>query len=223
MTDCIVYFVKYPEPGQVKTRLAREATPQLAAEFYRTFAADKLAELARTPGTDLIICFDPPDREMDMRDWLGPGIYEPQRGADLGTRMESALAHAFVQGYERAVLVGSDVPGLTPEVVRDGLDRLNESTAVLGPAEDGGYYLIGFHRDGYVPEVFQGMTWSRNDVLEKTMAKLHGMGMECARTYRLADMDTLDDLRSLIEKGNCDSMEGECLDLARQLINCEQS
>lgn len=217
MTDCVLYFVKYPEPGKVKTRLARHGSSELAAAFYRALASAKHAELQATTDATLLTCFTPDNRSEDVAEWLGAGDFLPQGDGDLGERMERAFCAAFDQGCRRAVLVGSDIPGLTPAIVRHGLDALDASTVALGPARDGGYYLIGFHRDGFEPELLRNMAWSRDDVLERTVNRLSGLGLKRALTDRLPDMDTIEDLASLVTLGEGGPLRGEVLELARQL------
>ncbi len=173
MSDCILYFVKYPHPGEVKTRLADGCSAELAAEFYRVFARKKLVEIAGTPKADVFVCYFPETMRRETVEWLGASHkYISQKGADLGRRMENAFREVFFMGYDRVVLVGSDIPGLTPDILRAGLDSLNAGSACIGPAGDGGYYLVGFHRHSFVPEVFHDMQWSREEVGQRTVNRL---------------------------------------------------
>ena len=217
MKSCILYFVKYPEPGTVKTRLARGATPELAAEFYRTFAADKLMELAETEEADVLVCFAPEAKRREVAEWLPGFQLFAQKGDDLGGRMENAFRHAFRQGCDRAILVGSDVPGLTPELMRRGFESLTPESAALGPAEDGGYYLIGFHREGFAPEPLRNMEWSRDDVFQRTKTRLLELGLRCKELERLSDIDTPDDLVALVKGGVDGPLSGKSLELAKRL------
>jgi rSAM/selenodomain-associated transferase 1 len=218
MSDCVLFFVKYPEPGAVKTRLAVDSSPELAAEFYKVFVEEKLAELAGSVDAEIIVFFAPETARRAMGDWLGTGRrYIAQKGADLGRRMENGFREAFFMGYERVVLVGSDIPGLTPDLLAQGLTPLTPERASLGPAEDGGYYLIGFHRKGFVPEVFRDMAWSERDVLQVTLRRLAQAGRACVELDPLEDVDTLEDLQTMVALGRSGPLRGRSMELAKRL------
>lgn len=218
MSGCILFFVKYPEPGEVKTRLAEEATPELAAEFYKVFVQEKLAELEAGCDHDIIVFFTPEQNGKAMPDWLGPDYrYLAQKGAELGRRMENAFREAFFMGYERVILAGSDIPGLTPAILDDGLAALTPETASIGPADDGGYYCIGFHKKGFSPKVFSNMQWSNDDVFQRTVNRLSDMGMEVVELARLEDTDTIEDVETLVALGTAGPLGGKALAAARKL------
>jgi len=218
MKACILFFVKYPEPGEVKTRLAEETSPELAAEFYSVFAKEKLAELSAGCDADVLIFYAPETARNDMADWLGPEHrYLAQKGVDLGRRMENGFREAFFMGYEAGVLVGSDIPGLSPEIIREGLESLTPETVSIGPADDGGYYLIGFHKGGFKPDVFRNMPWSTEDVLQYTANRLEDMGMERVELVRLEDTDTLEDVETLAALGTVGPLGGNALAVAKKL------
>lgn len=218
MSDCILYFVKYPHPGEVKTRLADGCSAELAAEFYRVFARKKLIEIAVTPKADMFVCYFPETMRRETVEWLGASHkYISQKGADLGRRMENAFREVFFMGYDRVVLVGSDIPGLTPDILRAGLDSLNAGSACIGPAGDGGYYLVGFHRHSFVPEVFHDMQWSREEVGQRTVNRFAALDVECTRLEPLDDIDTIRDLEEMVALGENGSLKGEVLELAQRL------
>lgn len=218
MKDCLLFFVKYPEPGTVKTRLARDASPELAADFYATFVEEKFEELVSGCDCDVIVCFAPEKAKQAMRDWLGEEHrYIGQKGTGLGRRMENGFREAFLMGYDRVVLAGSDIPGLTPAIIREGLDLLTPDSCSLGPADDGGYYLIGFHRNGFVPEVFQCSEWSHDMVLQKTMNTLEDAQKEITQLKPLEDTDTMEDVETLATLGNISGFGPRSLAMARKL------
>jgi rSAM/selenodomain-associated transferase 1 len=221
MSDCILFFVKYPEPGAVKTRLAEGSSPELAAAFYQALVEDKLAELdglAQARYTELIVCYAPLTAGADMERWLGTAHrLLPQKGSDLGRRMENGFREAFFMGHERVVLAGSDIPGLTPEIIRQGLEGLTPDRAVIGPAEDGGYYLIGFHRAGFAPGVFRDMAWSEGSVYRQTLARLAEAGLAWTELAHLDDLDTLEDLQTMVALGRSGPLRGRLMELAVRL------
>lgn len=204
MTDtCILFFVKYPQPGKVKTRLGEVIGPETAARLYALFVEDMLRGLDALP-SDLRVCYLPqPDTEDGgMRErfaqWLGEGrAYYPQRGEHLGERMSDAMEAAFADGYARVVLMGSDIPDFPPELVHKALLDLDRKDAAIGPAYDGGYYLIGFRRETFFPEVFQGILWGEADVFRPTMERLRLRRLDVLRLPDWNDVDTIWDLNIL--------------------------
>lgn len=121
-----------------------------------------------------------------------------QRGDDLGAKMEDALSVLFRLGYSRAVIVGTDLPALPESVYDEAFDRLARHDLVLGPSLDGGYYLIGLSRTA--PELFRDIPWSTPDVLARTQAKAHALGLKVALLSPQRDVDTIDDLLILIRE-----------------------
>lgn len=219
MRDCLLYFVRYPEPGRVKTRLARASSPERAAAFYAAMAEDLLARLAGGIGADVAVCFTPSSRGPEVRAWLGPErTFLAQRGKGLGERMANAFADAFSRGYDRVVLTGSDIPGLTPCIVSEAFGSLTPGRAVLGPARDGGYYLVGFHRDGFAPEVFEESAWGGAGVYARAVERLASAGKAVAALEPLADVDTVDDLRAMLASDGC-PLSGRVRRLARAVAD----
>ena len=131
--------------------------------------------------------------EDEMRSWLGDAFeYRPQGAGDLGRRMNRALAEALDQGCQRVVLVGSDLPDLTPEILLESLAALGRCDLALGPAKDGGYYLIGLSRPA--PELFSGVDWGQDSVLARTLEKARTAGLSCQVLGELCDVDRPEDL-----------------------------
>ena len=190
----VLLFIKALVKGQVKSRLAAGVGSDAALELYERFVLDTIDKigLLRIP---FRTCFFPPHAEEAMRAWLGnEHDYSPQEGNDLGERMESAFARAFSEGYTRAVLIGSDIPELTTVMLSQALSSLDTHDAVLGPAADGGYYLIGFTSLTFQPAVFHGIAWGRNTVRTETLARLARSNLRVHLLAELNDVDTRDDL-----------------------------
>lgn len=216
--ECVIFFVKLPVPGEVKTRLAEDTSPEGAARFYAVFAEEKLAELKGGCAADIIVCFTPEAARAEVAEWLGPDHrYIAQKGADFGRRMENAFREVFFMGYERAVLAGSDIPGLTPVILSDALESLTPETACLGPAEDGGYYCIGFHKQGFTPEVFRNMEWSTPEVFQRTVNQFDALGRKWVELVQLDDTDTLEDVETLVALGRSGPLGGKALETAKKL------
>jgi rSAM/selenodomain-associated transferase 1 len=189
----LLVFLKHPTPGRVKTRLAAAVGPEAAADIYRACVELTLERLrALAPQTTL--CVDPPDALEPVRAWLGAGWeLRPQIGSTLGKRLADATARAFADGADRIVVIGTDSPWLGAEQIEDAFTRLEQRDAVLGPAEDGGYYLIGLSRP--YPALFEGIAWGSEQVLTQTEARARELGLRLASLRRGYDIDDLEDLQ----------------------------
>lgn len=191
---CVLVFVRAPRLGQVKTRLARTLGEPAALALYRGFVAD-LLETLRQCGRPLIACCTPAAACDAVAAWMAPlsAVY-PQTGADLGERMAGAFGRAFGDGFRRVLLVGSDLPDLPAAVFETAFAALADRPAVIGPTLDGGYYLIGFRRENFLPAVFESVRWGTARVLAETLAafRRHGLGVHQLSVWR--DIDDLEDL-----------------------------
>jgi len=190
----VIVFLRAPELGRVKTRLALEMAPADVLALYRCFVHDTLATVTAAGATP-VLCIHPPEALETVTAEFAPGHEAfPQKGADLGQRMASAFVHVFAAGRSQALLVGTDIPHLPAGVYREALIALERHPVVIGPAADGGYYLIGFRNDSFTPTVFEGMPWGADDVFRRTCSALADHGMAPYRLASYRDMDTLSDV-----------------------------
>ena len=192
---CLLFFIRYPEKGRVKTRLAASIGDERALKLYRNFLLSILSTLNK--GTFLFyLCFYPADALESLRKWLGRDyLYIPQQGEDLGERMKNGFMEAFDSGFKRVVLIGSDIPDLPLEFIEEAFASIREKDCVIGPSLDGGYYLIGFKDTKFSPQVFKGILWSTERVFEETMKILEREGLTVHTLRPLRDIDKIDDLR----------------------------
>ncbi|MDB4951066.1 MAG: hypothetical protein JWM27_3715 [Gemmatimonadetes bacterium] len=190
----MLVFVRAPVRGAVKTRLAAAIGPDAALRVYRRLAEHAVAAaLPLAPAARVHVHYTPHDARDAVAAWLGADAeYHPQAGGDLGDRLRAAFEHAFAAGAGRVVVIGSDLPDLTADHLRRAFRLLVDAPAVLGPARDGGYWLLGLRRP--VPEVFDGIPWSTGEVFARTAERLHAAGMEPALLDELADVDEAADL-----------------------------
>ena len=191
----ILVFVRAPQPGRVKTRLAAAIGDRAALRVYTRLAEHTLAAVRELAAEDVAIRvhYAPADAGDDVRAWLGNGpLYLPQADGDLGVRMKDAFARAFADGAERVVIAGSDLPEVSASLLRRAFELLDAHPAVIGPARDGGYYLLGLR--GMIEGIFDGMGWSTPHVLRATLERFSAAGVEPAALEELADVDTVDDL-----------------------------
>jgi rSAM/selenodomain-associated transferase 1 len=194
--DLLAILARDPVVGRGKTRLAAAIGPQAAAELYRAFLLDLELRLGGERGWSLLWVYEPPGAPFAER--IGtrcPTV--PQVEGDLGMRMAAAMHEAIRRGAKRVVLVGSDVPHLDPATVAEAFARLREGAdLVLGPAEDGGYYLIGARS---VPPVFDGVSWGGSEVFVQTVARARRAGLRLVEVARTYDIDSAADLRRLAQ------------------------
>src|SRR3990167_1886165 len=190
----LIVFVKYPEPGKVKTRIARELGSESATEIYSQMAKRIIGKVWRPDAYGTVIYFDPPDREKDVRLWLGidNDSYEPQSPGTIGDRMSNAFESVFSEGAEKTVLIGTDVPEITGDTVSSAFRLLEETDVVLGPAEDGGYYLMGLKN--YEPILFEDIDWGTNTVFNRTLNRITEKNLSHKFLDTLKDVDTAEDI-----------------------------
>jgi rSAM/selenodomain-associated transferase 1 len=197
----VLVFLRAPEKGRVKTRLAREIGEEKALDLYKVLVEKMLSALEKS-GLDHRICFFPADKKALVKDWLGPDhIYLPQKGDDLGLRMGNALSRAFDDGAQKAILVGTDIPDIKDSHLLSALDLLDKNNVVLGPSLDGGYWLIGFQRKQFCPDLFSRVDWGTDSVFSTTIEKCRKADLSPGILPALRDIDTLADLR-LFEETN---------------------
>lgn len=202
MKKQLIVFVKYPRPGRVKSRLSAAIGREQAAQVYRQLAERTMAQVLPEPDTawELAVFFDPGGEEALFREWLGGGLkYFPQQGDDLGQRMHNAFAHAFTDGCKKAVIIGSDCPDISRDSINRSFALLDAHDAVIGPAFDGGYYLLGLKQA--LPELFCGIDWSTDRVFRQTVERLRSRNLSHALLPELRDIDRIEDLHCYRRKG----------------------
>ncbi len=195
----LLVFAKAPQPGRVKTRLARSLGPVTAARVHQALLEHALGLLAHAPPCPVELWCAPDCRHTVFhacRQHLKLALH-PQRGLDLGTRMHAAFA-ATLRHARAALLMGSDCPGLTPGRLRQALDALRHHDAVLIPARDGGYVLLGLRRPA--PWLFSAMPWGTPAVLDLTRKRLRERDMRWAELAALRDVDETEDLLWLLRE-----------------------
>ena len=195
LAERLIVFTRHPEPGKTKTRLASVLGPEAAARLQQEMAEHALRR-ARTLVAERPVTLEvhyQGGSERLMADWLGPGIsYSPQAGDDLGARMDNAFLEAFRTGAAKVVLVGTDCPGITTTILRTAFKLLGLFDLVLGPARDGGYYLIGLKKR--VPEIFHALSWGAATVGAQTLAMARELGLRAVTVDPLVDVDRPEDL-----------------------------
>lgn len=186
----LIVFVKNAILGTAKTRLAATIGDQKAFEVYKHLL--KITEEA-TRGIENCTVHIYFSSEKDTTRWTNFTQFV-QHGNDLGERMLDAFQRGFQLGFEQIVGIGSDLPDLTAEIIEKGLHELGSNDAVFGPAEDGGYYLIGMRQ--LIGCIFENKPWSTEDLLEITLGEILSNGYSVGLIETLNDLDTEEDLRN---------------------------
>jgi uncharacterized protein len=200
--SALVILTKAPKPGQSNTRLVPPLSFEEAADLAAALLIDQVNHLGKYSAAQLFICYTPSGALSWIEALLPPGAScFDQQGESLGDRMRHAVAYLFARGFQRVILIGGDLPSLPLAIVDAAMESLTNENCevVLGPSLDGGYYLVGMSRT--ITEIFDGMIWSRDDVLARTIEKLD----DGKKNYKLLsswyDIDTIADLRRLEADG----------------------
>lgn len=195
----LVVFLKAPRLGTVKTRLARSLGDAAALAAYREMTGLVLDRVAEFPSIELR--FSPDDSGREVEPWRRPSwTCAPQGGGDLGERLRAAFADHFSRAVAAVAVIGSDCPEVRRADIDEAFTRLKDLDVVLGPAVDGGYWLIALREPH--PELFEGIPWSTPQVLSETVARAAARGLKVGFLRPLADIDTEEDWRRFLEQNN---------------------
>ena len=194
MKTCVVVFGREPIPGEVKSRLVAGIGAEAAARVYAAILEHTL-EVARNSGARVVLSL----AEVPSGSWARDvgAVVEIQRGKDLGDRMDDAFARRFAEGERRVVMVGSDCPWFTATHVAKASAKLGGADAVLGPAADGGYWLVAQRPPGLA--MFARIPWSSPETLEETRKRISALGGNWFELEELVDIDTLEDLDLVLD------------------------
>jgi rSAM/selenodomain-associated transferase 1 len=188
--SCVVVYCREPVVGQVKTRLAETVGAGIAARVYAAMLAHTV-RVAVSAGFPVTLSLS----SAPERAWAdGFGLpWEQQIEGGLGDRMADSFRLRFAEGYRRVVLIGSDCPLINPDHLAAAFDRLRNRAVVIGPAADGGYWLVGQQAPGV--DLFTGIPWSKPSTMERTRERLREQSVEWEELELLRDVDTGDDLQ----------------------------
>jgi rSAM/selenodomain-associated transferase 2/rSAM/selenodomain-associated transferase 1 len=200
LRERLIVFTRYPQPGTTKTRLISTLGTRGAADLQRRMTervVSKAKDLLELRSLHVEIRFDGGEKK-HMRTWLGKELcYRHQGEGDIGRRMQNAFVEGFRQGNLGVVIIGSDIPDITCDILQKAFESLKNSDLVLGPAGDGGYYLIGLHRSSFkrsVPLLFDGIPWGTDKVLAQSLVAAGKLGLNYILLDTLNDVDRPEDL-----------------------------
>ncbi len=194
--NAVIIFCRYPDAGKVKKRLAETAGQNFATEFYRICAEHVIGECRKLNSEDTqcyIFYSDENDGEK-IRGWIGEGFeYYPQKDGDLGERMSYCYEAVFKQGIKKAVLLGTDIPDISTEIILRSLKKLDSADYVVGAAYDGGFYLLGTKNPD--KDLMKNITWGRDDVLKILVKRIARNKYSLKYAEQLIDIDTIEDIK----------------------------
>jgi len=201
----IFIMMKYPELGKVKSRLAKSIGEEDATNLYRAFIQDTISAV-QSLSVPFHIAVYPPESEEQFGQWLGPSHrFFQQQGGSLGERLQNGFATMFEKGYRQVISLASDSPDLPIEILQTAVTNLQSNNVVIGPALDGGYYLIGFSNDNYVHDPFVGISWGTETVFQETVARIESVTHQLHILPEWLDIDTKSDLQRFYETYKLDS------------------
>lgn len=192
----IIIFLKYPEKGKVKTRLAKTVGTKEALKIYRQFIKITLDKLRKFKEINQFIFYIPKGKKKLLeKSYSSNFTYCLQRGKDLGERMYNALSFINRLGYKQVIIIGTDSPTLPSRFIYQAFSKLNNVDLVLGPCNDGGYYLISIKKP--IKELFEDIDWSTNRVFNQTLQKAKHLNLKVKILPCWYDIDTIEDLKNL--------------------------
>ena len=196
----LIVFTRYPDPGTTKTRMIPELGAEGAAglQYQMTnHIISRVKEFAELRPLTIEIRFEGGSIKL-MGEWLGSGFsYCHQGDGDIGQRMERAMTDGFMDGCTAVVIIGSDIPDITCDILQRAFEGLKKHDLTLGPASDGGYYLVGWHQFAFKQwshQLFSAIDWGTGRVLPQTLAIAKSLKLSYILLDTLADVDCPEDL-----------------------------
>ncbi|MDX1664459.1 MAG: TIGR04282 family arsenosugar biosynthesis glycosyltransferase [Candidatus Promineifilaceae bacterium] len=217
--DALIVMARLPRQGQVKRRLAATVGEQAATELYRLTAERLFAESRALPVQIRRYLFYAGAADVQpFREWAGDAFhFERQRGPDLGHRLAHAFETVFAQRAQKAVVVGSDIPDLSAELVKQAFHLLDHYPLVIGPDHGGGYYLLGM-KMLYGDLFLRRLTWGTERVYGETLRIMRALDLVPAVLPQLIDVDLEGDLRRWLERGPISRQQETLAQLARHIL-----
>lgn len=189
--NALIIIAKLPQRDSVMTRLIGSMSDEKRIELYIYLLEHTIQKLKEIPEVDTFISYSPPGADSYFSRF-GLNLLPLSKG-DLGKRMFNAMSKVLTEGYQKAVLVGVDIPELSSSIILKAFELLSDNDVVYGPAKDGGYYLVGIKT--LVKEIFQDVQWSTDQTLKQSLERAKICGCRVAMTETLYDIDTIEDVK----------------------------
>lgn len=196
MKNLILLFTKYPEPGNVKTRLASHIGNNMACQVYEKLLFNSWYTVIQS-SYPYVVCLSPSHKIEEFKQHYKTSVV-PQIGDDIGQRMSYNFRQFFDQDYERIILCGADILDMEPALFQEGFAALENHDCVIGPSLDGGYYAIGFNRNAFRENIFSGFPWSNPEVYSNTLKIISKSNLSLYTLPKRMDLDTFDDIKEYL-------------------------
>lgn len=204
----IIIFARYPIEGKVKSRLALTIGNHHAKEFYKMISEKIISETKQIRNSDKYVFYSEEVEKEMVKKWLGRSfLYSHQEGNDLGERMTNAFRKVFSHGANKAIIIGTDIPDLSSEIIKKAIKKLDETDLVIGPSKDGGYYLLGMKK--FLPALFKNIEYGKNSVFAETISKAEKLNLTYSTLELLLDIDTEEDLINWLNSHNRNDFKKE--------------
>ncbi len=193
--NSIIIFARYPEIGKVKTRLAKSLGENNALSFYKICAEHTFSECLKFSSntTSINVFYSDKQDENKIIKWIGNEfLLKEQYGKDLGEKMKNAFEDVFRSGSEKVIIIGTDLPEISYQIINEAFSFLDNFDSIIGPTNDGGYYLLGLKTQ--LDFLFDDIMWSTDEVFEKTLTRLKENNNSIKILKQMVDIDTEDDL-----------------------------
>jgi len=195
--------MKTPRLGTVKTRMQPQLTPEQSLQLYRAMGRDLVAQHKAQRSYQLCVSYWPADGLDEMKAWLGKeGEYLLQTEGNLGKKMGDTFQERFKSGFEKVCIIGSDLPTIDDSIIERSFNLLDTSDVVLGPTDDGGYYLIAMKASHRI--IFKDVVWSSESVFDKTLENAAEGGLKIKLLQKLSDIDSFAEVQQLWHAINSD-------------------
>lgn len=196
----LILFLKYPEPGKVKTRLGKSIGYQNASDIYSVFIKHLLSEFTDQNNYTVTVYYSPKGKESNLEILFGIKNMRPQKGKSLGEKLSNAFDESFASGFSNTIVIGSDCIEINNNDIEKAFKLLSGNhQTVLGPTPDGGYYLVGLSEKNY-PVLFKDIDWSTERVFTQTMDKIKNAGINNKTLKYYRDIDEISDINSNVIK-----------------------
>lgn len=216
----LIIFVRFPVAGKVKTRLAETIGSSTAKDFYKLVAENTFAQIAKLEKemiTPFIFCSEKEDLQAIIM-WAGKNFqYKIQQGNNLGKRMYNALKTLFDEGFKKVIIIGTDLPDFSSNDIDITLSLLDKYDVVIGPSEDGGYYLLAMRQAHHF--LFKDINWSTNTVLSSTIKLLNKEKLKYSLLEEKMDIDTIDDLKKWYAEKSGKTFNNYLYDFAGKILS----
>ena len=198
--NALIIFIKYPAKGSVKTRLAKSLGDEFAFYFYKSVVEKIVRDLSKFSGFAIYIFFTGCDSEKEIEKWLGSEFkYFKQSGDNLGEKMFNAFKEVFIVGNEKAVIIGTDIPDLTIDIINESFQSLSKNDIAVVKTKDGGYCLLGMKK--LHKQLFENIEWGTSTVFDSTINKCREQNLKMHYLPQLMDIDCETDLLAWMKNG----------------------